>query len=369
MKKHLLIVVLLVSLIAGVLPLTTATTPTANAQDGIEWQCPEEFAGQTLNIFNWSLYIGEETIPTFEELCDVTVNYDVYDTADVLLTRLREGNPGYDVVFMSDYMTEAMIDEGYLEPLDYSLLPNFENISGQFLGQFFDPENEYSVPYLWGTTGLVYNNTRVDAAVTSWQDMFDYDGPVAWLDEPQVMLAVGLLLEGYPPNPEDEDQIADARDLLIENGGNVRTIESINLIQLMETGEVDMAVLYSGEAYQLLEACECEDFTYVIPDEGANIYIDSVSIPTGARNIPLAHAFIDYLMDPQVAADISNYVVYASPNSQVEALGLIDPAILEDPVIYLEPEVIDRLFYIENNPELELPILDAWDEIILSVGF
>ncbi|PJF43541.1 MAG: hypothetical protein CUN55_08580 [Phototrophicales bacterium] len=368
MKKRFIFFVLLAFLVVGVFPLSPLT-PAANAQDGIEWQCPEDFSGQTLNIFNWSLYIGEETIPTFEKLCDVTVNYDVYDTADVMLTRLREGNPGYDVVFMSDYMTQAMIEEGYLEPLDFSLLPNFENISEQFTGLFFDPENEYSVPYLWGTTALTYNINRVDDEVTSWADMFEYDGPVAWLDEPPDIIAIGLLMTGNPPNPENEEQIEEARDYLIEHGDNVRAIESINLIQLMETGEVDMAIMYSGEAYQLIEACECDDFEYVIPVEGANIYIDSVSIPTGARNTRLAHAFIDYLMDPYVAAEISNTVIYASPNKKVEELGLIDPEIRENPAIYLEPEVIERLFFIQNNPDLEIAILDAWDEIILSVGY
>ncbi len=367
--KHLLIIVLLVSLLGGILPFSSTATPSANAQDGIEWQCPEEFAGQTLNVYNWSLYIGEETIPTFESLCDVTVNYDVYDTADVIVTRLREGNPGYDVVFTSDYVTEAMIEEGYLVPLDFSLLPNFANISEQFLGEFFDPENEYSIPYLWGTTGLAYNTDRVEGDVDSWDDMFNHNGPVAWLDESPVILATGLLMLGYPPNPEDEDQIEEARDYLIENGGNVRTIASVDAIQLMETGEVDMAIMYSGEAYQLLDACQCDNFSYVIPIEGANVYIDSVSIPTGARNTELAHAFIDFLMDPYVAADISNYLVYATPNQRVLDLGLVDPEILENPAVYLAPEVIERLYFIINNPDLELPILDAWDEIILSVGF
>jgi spermidine/putrescine transport system substrate-binding protein len=368
MKKLLFIVVVL-AFVAAFAPQTPhQTTPAAQAQEGIEWTCPPEFAGQTLNVYNWSLYIGEETIPTFEELCDVTVNYDVYDTTEIVISKLREGNPGYDVVFMSDFMITMMAEEGYLEELDLERIPNWVNIADAFKNPTYDPENRYSVPYQWGTSGIMYRTDAVEEEITSWQQLFDFDGAVAWLDEATTMIAVGLIMNDYEPNPNDEESIEVARDYLIENGGNVRTITAVDIITLLETGEIDMAVGYSGEAYQLLANCECDDFTYVIPEEGSNIYVDAMSIPVGGKNPDLAYVFIDYILDPHVGAAISNYIAYATPNQAALDMGLIDETYLENPVIYLPEEVIERLYFLEDRPELEQAILDAWDEITLSVG-
>lgn len=337
------------------------------AQDEITWQCPPEFAGQTLNVYNWSLYIGETTIANFEELCDVEVVYDVYDTTEVVISRLREGNPGYDVVFMSDFMITMMVEEGYLEPLDYAKIPNYANIGDEFKDPAYDPGNAYSVPYLWGTTGLMVNTEVVTEPITSWTQFFEYDGPVAWLDEATTLIAVGSLMTGHAPNAANEAEVMDARDYLIANGGNVRTI-SANIIPLMETGEVDMAIGYSGEAYQLLDACQCDHFTYVIPGEGSNIYMDAMSIPVGAQNPDLAHAFIDFILDPVVGAEIATYIWYATPNQAVIDQSLVDQDYLDDPAISVDPDVVRTLFYLEYNIDLELPILDAWDEVTLSVG-
>ena len=359
--KRLAFAILIVSLLS--MPVASVS----RAQEDITWKCPPEFAGQTLNVYNWSLYIGETTITSFEELCGVDVIYDVYDTTEVVISRLREGNPGYDVIFMSDFMITMMIEEGYLEALDYTRIPNYANINDEFKDPAYDPGNAYSVPYLWGTTGLMVNTNLVTEPVTSWTQFFEYDGPVAWLEEATTLIAIGSLMTGHEPNPTNEADILDARDYLIANGGNVRTI-SANIIPLMETGEVAMAIGYNGEAYQLLDACQCDYFTYVIPEEGSNIYMDAMSIPVGAQNPDLAHAFIDYILDPVVGAEIATDIWYATPNQAVIDLGLVDQDYLNDPAIYVAPEVIENLFYLKNNIDLELPILDAWDEVTLSVG-
>ncbi|MCB9436660.1 MAG: spermidine/putrescine ABC transporter substrate-binding protein [Anaerolineales bacterium] len=366
MTRKLLILPLLLAFV--VLSVNVVPMP-AQAQDAsdIGWVCPEEFAGQQLNVFNWSLYISEAAIPNFEELCDVKVVYDTYDTTEAVFTRLREGNPGFDVVFLSDFMVTLMGEEDLLEPLDLDLIPNFANIGDEFKDPAYDPGNVYSVPYLWGSTGISYNVERVDE-ITSWNDLFDYDGPVAWMDEPTVMLGVALLMNGHDPNSVDSDEIAEARDYLIDKGGNVRTIAASDGTFLLETGEVDIIVGYSGELFQILTNCECDDFAYAIPEEGGNIYVDTMTIPTGARNPELAHAFIDYMLDPVVGAANANEIGYASPNQVSIDMGLIDPSYLENGVIYLEPETIERLFYITQNPEGELDRLDAWDEVSLMVG-
>lgn len=342
---------------------------TAQAQDpeDIEWVCPEEFAGQQLNVFNWSLFISEAAIPNFEELCDVEVVYDTFDTTEAVFTRLREGNPGFDIVFLSDFMVKLMAEEDLLEPLDFERIPNFANIGEEFKNPSYDPDNTYSVPYTWGSTGISYNATRVDE-ITSWNDLFEYDGPVAWMDEPTVMLGVALLMNGYDPNSIDSDEIEVARDYLIERGGNVRTIATSDGSFLLESGEVDIIVGYSGEVFQILSNCECDDFAYAIPEEGGNIYVDTMTIPVGAKNPDLAHAFLDYMLDPVVGAANANEIGYASPNQTALDLGLIDPSYLENGVIYLSPETIERLFYLTQDPEGELDRLDAWDEVSLMVG-
>lgn len=363
--KHLILLLTLTFMVLGLnmAPLSIQAQDAAE----IEWVCPEGFAGQQLNVFNWSLYISEDAIPNFERLCNVKVVYDTYDTTESVFTRLREGNPGYDVIFLSDFMVTLMAEEDLLMPLDLDKIPNFANIGDEFKDPAYDPSNVYSIPYLWGSTGISYNRNRVDE-ITSWEDMFNYNGPVAWLDEPTVMLAVGLLMNGYDPNSVDEDEIAEARDYLIENGGNVRTIAASDGSFLLETGEVDIIVGYSGELFQVLMNCECDDFAYAIPEEGGNIYVDTMTIPVGAKNPALAHVFIDYMLDPLVGAVNANEIGYASPNRVSIEMELIDPDYLDNDVIYLSPEIIERLFYITQNPDGELARLDAWDEVSLLVG-
>lgn len=373
MKKHLIVAVaglFLVMMVVG-----NAARPLSYAQEDeqpnhindTQWTCPSEFAGEELAIYNWSLFIGEDTIPKFEELCDVEVTYDVYDTTEAILNQMRLGNPGYDVIFLSDFMVKLMAEEDRLIELDFDKLPNYANISEDFKGLEYDPENKYSAPYQWGTSGISYNVNKVDEAPTSWQDYFDHDGPVAWLDDYLTMIGIGLIMNGNPPNPTDSDMIFEAADYLLENSDNLRTIAVSDGPLLLETGEVDMIVGYSGEVYQLLASCECDDYAYVIPEEGSNYYVDTITIPEGARNVDLAHAFIDYMMDPHVAAANSNWIAYASPNQAALDQGLIWAEYLENPVIYLPEEVIENLYFLTQDVEFEVDMLDAWDEILFSL--
>ena len=337
----------------------------AAAQSG--WTCPPEFAGQSLNVYNWSTYIAEDTIANFEAACDVNVTYDTYPSDDDMLVRLRQGNPGFDVVVPSDVIVALMIDEGLLEVLDKANIPNLANLDPTFTGLPFDPNNDYTVPYQWGTVGIGYNVEKV-GEIEGWADLFAYDGPVAWLDDVPAMLGVGLLMNGFDPNSEDPNEIDEAKTYLITAGGNVVYIAEDDGQELLLRGEADMVVEYSGDIFQVMDECECDTYAYVIPAEGTNFWVDSLAIPKGAPNKALAEVFIDYILDPQVGADISNYTAYGTPNQAALDQDLIDPELRDDPGIYPSEETQERLFFATQSGEREGLLNDAWDEIRIFVG-
>lgn len=331
------------------------------------WTCPEGFAGQTLSVYNWSTYIAEDTIANFESLCGVRVIYDTYPTDDDMLVRLRRGNPGFDVVVPSDVIVRLMIEENLIDVIDARDLPSFGNLDETFTGLDFDPENRYTVPYQWGTVGVGYNVDKV-GEITSWAQVFAHQGAVAWLNDVPAMMGVALNILGFDPNSEVASEVAAARDFLIENGRNVVYIASDDGQEMLLRGEADIVVEYSGDIFQVMDECECDTYAYVIPEEGTNFWVDSLAIPVGANNKALALVFLDYMLDPQVAADISNYTAYGSPNALAIELGLIDEELLEDPGIYPTEETQERLFFTSQSAGREAMLNDAWDEIRIFVG-
>jgi spermidine/putrescine transport system substrate-binding protein len=353
--------VLVVALILGAVGVVSA-------QESEGWTCPEGFAGQTLSVYNWSTYVAEDTISNFEALCGVRVIYDVFENNEALLARLRTGNPGYDIIVPTDYMVSIMISEDRLLPLDKSMIPNFANLVPELIDQAFDPGNVYSVPYQWGTQGFGYNIERTGESITSWEQFFAYEGPVAWLDDMRATIGTALLLLGYDPNSENPDEIREAAQYLIARGSNVVAIAPDDGQAYLERGEVDVVIEYSGDIFQLMADCECETFGYAIPEEGGVVWMDNLAIPVGAPNVALAHVFIDYILDPQVGADISNYTAFATPNQAALDLGLIDEELLNNPGIYPSDETLGRLFFVEEVPDAEIDYLDAWDEIKIRLG-
>jgi spermidine/putrescine transport system substrate-binding protein len=182
------------------------------AQDAVEpWVCPPEFAGQHINVFNWTTYIAENTMDGFAAACGVTYTYDNYDSDESMITVIRQGNPGFDVVVPSDYAVPLMIEEELLLPLNHDLLPNLAHLDPDIRQAPFDPENDFAVPYLWGTFGIGYNVNSAFEPVTSWEQFFSHNGPVAWADDPRSMFAIALLMIGADPNTRDPADIEAAR--------------------------------------------------------------------------------------------------------------------------------------------------------------
>ncbi|MDX2141115.1 MAG: spermidine/putrescine ABC transporter substrate-binding protein [Chloroflexota bacterium] len=371
MKRFLLVLIVLLCavLIAPVSAQDSTATPELEA-----WVCPEGYEGQTLNVYNWTIYIAEDTIPNFEAACGVDVVYDNYFTNEELLAKLQQGNPGYDVIVPSDYMIAIMIEEELLEPLNKDLIPNIANVSEDMLSPWYDEGNVYTMPYQWGTVGLAYNRTATGRDITSWEEFFNYEGNVAWLEDLRGMLGIGLLMSGYDVNSENPDEIDAARQYLLEHSGNVAAIVAGNSKQLLSQGEVDIAVDYNGNVFGLMAECAADpncttEYAYAIPVEGTSRWTDNLAIPVGAQNPTLANVFIDYILHPQVSADISNYVTYGTPNQAALDLGLINPESLENPNLYPPPEVRANLFQIRPvSPETEVLYNNAWDELKIAIG-
>jgi spermidine/putrescine transport system substrate-binding protein len=341
---------------------------TAAAPMESTWTCPGDFSGQTLSVYNWADYIGETTIQDFEKLCDVTVNYEFFENNEQVISRLRQGNPGYDVIFANTYAIEIMIRDGLVEKIDKTKIPNFKNISSRWLNMPHDPNNDYSVPYLWGSMGVAYDNTKVTEPIDSWEDVFNHDGPVAWLEDQRAMLGVALKILGYDNSSTNPEEIQAAKDYLIEKGKNVKVIAADDGQALLERGEVDIAIEYSGDIYQLGVTCGCDRYVYVIPKEGSVADMAAALVPTDAPNPELAYAFIDYLNDPVVNAEIVTFVAYGTTNQAAIDSGIIPQAMLETPSVFLPESMLSTMFFTEDVGEAEQAYNDAWDELKINLG-
>jgi len=359
MRQYVLMVMLLVLALALV-PILSLTP--ASAQDE-GWTCPEGYEGQTLRIFNWSTYVAEDTIPNFEEACDVTVEYFEFGSDAEALAVVRSGAAEYDIVVPAGATTGLMIEEGLVQPLDFDIITNYDNLLDAFKNPPYDPNNEYSIAYQWGTIGIGYD-VNFAGEINSWEDVFNYDGPVAWLNDERAMLGVGLLLLGYDPNSTDADEIAEAGEFLLENAENVTVIADDNGQDLLLRGDVDITVEYSGDIFQIMSDCECEDFAYVIPSEGSNVWTDNMVVPATAPNPELAMVFINYILDPQVGADLSNFTAYGSPNAASIEQGLIDEELLGNSGIYPSEETLNNLFFAFSlGGEVEQLYTEAWTNL------
>ncbi len=240
------------------------------------------------------------------------------------------------------------------------------NISQSLRDPSYDPGNAHSIPYQWGTIGIGYVPARA-GLLNSWAQLFDYEGQVAWLNDLRVMMGAALSVLGYSPNSSDPDEILAARDFLIANSDNVIAVAEDDGQALLAAGYVDIAVEYSGDIFQLAMDCMCQEFVYLIPDEGSLLWTDNMVIPANAENPDLAEAFIDYVLDPYVGADISNYVAYASPNEAAIERGLIERSMLVNTSIYPPPAVRERLYITDRSAEIQAIYEAAWEEVLAAI--
>jgi len=322
----------------------------------------EEELSKELNVYNWSDYIAEDTIPNFEQEFGIKVNYDNYSSTDELRAKMEAGASGYDIIVPTDYMIPDFIRAGIIQPINFANIPNFKNIGGKFKNPPYDPEDKYSIPYMWGTTGIGYNSEKVES-VEGWEVMWDekYKNRITMHHDMRELLGAGLKYLGYSNSSTSEKELKEARDILLKQKPLVKAYTSDTYIEMLSSGDAWLANGWSGDVYQA--AAENESILYAIPSQGATLWVDNMCIPASAPHKYTAEIFMDYILRPEVSAGISNYVWYANPNEA--SYPLTDPEIMSDPSIYPPEDVFAKL---EIMAPLDSKTTDLysrmWNEII-----
>ncbi|MEZ5667085.1 MAG: spermidine/putrescine ABC transporter substrate-binding protein [Alphaproteobacteria bacterium] len=302
------------------------------------WSRSARAEGQ-VNVYNWDTYIGEDTIADFEDATGVTVNYDLFADNAELFARFREGNPGYDVIVPTNDYVERMIVAGMLQELDHGKIPNFANIEPVFQDATFDPGRKYSIPYMWGTIGIGYRVPEVEGVPDSWKWLFDsdaYSGRIAILSEPTTVIGLVMKYLGYSLNSTNTAEIDEATELLIQAKRHIKAFAPDNGQDLLLSGEVDLVMEWNGDIQQVM--AEDEEISYVVPKEGGMLWQDCMCIPKDAPNPDNAHAFINFVNEPEINAAIASFINYATPNGAAKAL--MPAEYLDNPTIFPPDEVL-----------------------------
>lgn len=323
---------------------------------------PEQpFAGQTLNVFNWSDYIDPELIPEFERRTGAKVQYDNYSSESELETKLLAGGGQYDVIFPSDRSMAPLVKKGLLAELDKSQLSNWKHLDAQFLDAPYDKGNRYSAPYFWGTLAVGIRTDHVKEPVKDFSVLFNerYRGRITMLDDAENTVAAILLYLHHPMNSTEDAHLAEVQTVLQKQKPLVQAYTSDAYKEKLLKGEAWVALGWSGDILQARR--EDKNIQAIIPETGTMKWVDSMAIPKGTRNPALAHAFINYLLDPEIAARNANFVQYATPNKAAQSQ--IDPKFLQDPAIYPSPQVLDHCEWLLDRGPAIKKIEKVWQEI------
>jgi len=318
-----------------------------------------QYPNGEVNVLNWGEYIDEDVLTQFESETGIKVNYKTCSDNETLYSTLSGGGSDYDVIVPSDYMISRLIDEGMLEKLDFSNIPNFSDIDENFVKPAYDPTNEYSVPYMWGTVGIIYNTSMVKDEITSWGALFDkkYAGQVLMINNPRDAIGLALKYLGYSYNTTDKSQIQKATDLLIQQkkDGIVQAYVMDEIFDKMEGGEAAIGVYYAGDYLTMLE--NNPDLAFVVPTEGSNYFVDAMCIPKGASNKTNGEKFINFMCTTDVGLANCEAIGYSTPLKSVKKA--LDPSISGNPVAYPSDEVLAKCEQFINLPQDILEFYDS----------
>jgi len=285
---------------------------------------PIAATAEELNLFAWSEYVPQGVLDGFTKATGIQVNYETYASNEEMLAKLMSGAASYDLIQPSEYTIEAMVKEKLLLPLDHSKLPNLKNIGKEYYGLPYDPKLAYSIPYMQGTVGIVINTEKVKDPVTGYTDFFQpkYKGRLVVLDDALEIVSWGLATQGIGPDGVNKANLEKVRPVLAKWLPLVKVYDSDSPKTALLNGDVDLGMVWSGEAAILIQE-QGKKFKYVLPKEGAHMFIDSLAIPKGAGNVAAAYKFIDYVLRPDVSRKISEEFPYTNPN--LEARKLLTP--------------------------------------------
>ncbi len=330
-----------------------------------------KFKGQdiTINVANWGEYMSLnepemlDVNEAFEALTGVKVNYKTVASNEVLYSKLKSGGALYDIIIPSDYMISRLAEEGLLQKLNFDNIPNFSKINDTFKNPVYDPENEYSVPYLWGMVCIIYNTSMIDGEVTGWDALWneDYAGNILMFNNPRDAFGIALKYLGYSMNTQDPKQLEEAMHLLKEQKEVVQGYVMDEIFDKMEGASAAIAPYYAGDAVTMME--ENEDLTYCLPKEGTNRFVDALCIPTTAKNKEAAEMYINFLCETEVALANCDYTGYSTPNK--DAFNLLDDEVKNNPLQYPSDEFMTEKteVFINLSNETNVYMQELWNQL------
>ncbi|MDH6363284.1 spermidine/putrescine transport system substrate-binding protein [Enterococcus sp. PF1-24] len=315
-----------------------------------------------VTIYNWGDYIDPNLIKKFESETGYKVNYETFDSNEAMFTKIQQGGTAYDIAIPSEYMIQKMMKENLLLAIDHKKIVGLENIDQRFLDLSFDPDNQFSIPYFWGTVGITYNDKMVEGTrIQHWDDLWQpsLKNNLMLIDGAREVMGFGLQSLGYSLNSKNNQELSAAAEKLNTLTGNIKAIVADEIKMYMINEESAVAVTFSGEAAEML--WENENLHYVIPEEGSNLWFDNIVIPKTAKNIEGAYAFINFMLEPENAAQNAEYIGYATPNK--EAVALLPAEISGDEQFYPSDEIISHL---EVYEDLGSEYLGIYNDLFLE---
>ncbi|MBQ8495832.1 MAG: spermidine/putrescine ABC transporter substrate-binding protein [Clostridia bacterium] len=372
----------ILSIFLCVLFILSSLVLTVSAQDAYELdeEYYSKFKGQniTLYVYNWGEYISDgsdgmmDVVAEFESLTGIDVEYTTFDTNEGLYSKLQSGSAYYDIIIPSDYMISRMAENGMLEKLNYENIPNFEKyVDDVFKNPDYDAANEYSVPYTWGTVGLIYNTKYVTEEVDSWEILWDeqYSGKILMFSNSRDAFAIALARLGYSINSEDETEITEAAELLKEQKNVVQAYVMDQIFDKLAEENAWIAPYYAGDYLTMSETNP--DLAFVFPKEGFNQFVDAMCIPKGCVNKEAAEMLINFMCEPTVSAENCGYIGYSTPISA--AKDLMDEEMVANPVAYPSDDILENSETFRNlSDETNKLLDDLWIEVrvgTLTAGF
>ncbi len=342
-----------------------------NTQINLVNEYSTDLAGTTLNVYNWGEYISDgsdeslDVNAAFERVTGIKVNYTNFESNEEMYAKIKAGGTPYDIVIPSDYMIQRMIGEGLMKKIDVSKLSNYHYIADEYKGLYFDPNEEYSVPYNVGMVGLIYNESMVEEPPTSWNVLFDerYSGNILTFNNPRDAFAITQFTLGIDLNTENTSDWDRAANKLIEQNSVLQARVMDEVFNKMESGNAALAPYYAGDYYIMRESNQ--DLKFVYPEEGTNIFVDSICIPSCTQNYEAAMMYINFLLEPEVALANAEYICYASPNTSV--IHNEDYSLKDDPILYPPAEVKQKTqYYHDLDPKVRDYYEKLWTKVRIS---